>query len=80
LPPDFLGGGAVLRFLLLGGVFERREASLNELLRSEFSSSESGFARFFVAALALGAFGAFSLGAAFGLGAAAVFFGAALGF
>lgn len=92
-PLEFLGAGFFFSLFELGGVLERREASWSELWsrsRSEFSSSDSGFARFLPAAgfavilsfdcasfldAALGAFG--SLGA---FGFAAAFLGAAFGF
>jgi len=79
LPPDFFGAGAFFCFFALGGVLERRETSFIETSSSpEFSSSESGFDRFFGAALDFSVVWVSCLGAALGLEVAAAFFGAAL--
>ena len=60
--------------------FESRESSFIESIStSEFSSSESGFARFFGFGAGLVTFAAVCFGAAFALGAAAFFAGALAG-
>lgn len=78
----FFGAGAFFCFLFEGGVFDKTLSSCTEPISSisEFSSSESGFARFFGAAfVGLRVVWVVFFGAAFTLGAAG-FFGGALAF
>ena len=78
--------GAFFCFLADGGVFESRESSFIEFMStSEFSSSDSGLARFFGFGFGAGAvFVGFKVVcfvfAAFGFGAVAAFFAGAFAF
>ena len=79
-----MGAGAFFCFFVEGGVLDRSESSFSESsFTSEFSSSESAFARFFGFDVVFGAvfvvFVRVVCFVAFGFGAAA-FFTAAFGF